>query len=473
MRFKTVGISSCLIGLLLAILASVNYLAVRYNVAYDFSYLRVTQVSATTAKLSANISDALRIYLFFTADDEPYTYVNSYLTKLGANKIPITVVDKSLRPDLAQRYRVYENGNIVFAYEQDSAASNKSERVYISDDMRIARSKIRNLDALVQQALLRLQAKPRHVYFWQGHGEFTWDYHAQPPRSLRHWRALLLKQNFRVRYLSPANGSVQKIPDDATLVVIAAPIDEFMLVEVQALHTYLANGGKAIILLDTGDTNGEQETEKPLLKFLRREIGITFHNKVLANDRTYVAARKSSIDRWYVLTNNFADHKATATLADNNRKAHVLFFQSGYFTLQQANKNWQTQMLIESLETTFSDHNRNFAYDATTEQRGKYIQCLVAKELQQQGKVLACADATLVSDPLMQNIGNRLLLVDSVRWLLAADELGLSSSEVDVKITHSKDKDMILFYSTIVIAPCALLVIGFLVRRKRQSISHY
>ena len=469
-QVKKAGILSGLIGLLLAILANINYLAIRHNVAYDFSYLRVTKVSATTEQLLANISEALHIYLFFTADDEPYTYVHSYLTKLGAHNIPITVVDKGLRPDLAQKYRVHENGNVIFAYAPtDSAESDKSERVYISADMRIARSKIRNLDALVQQALLRLQAKPRHVYFWQGHGEFTWDYHEHPPRSLRHWRALLLKQNFRVRYLSPVSGSVQKIPDDATLVVIAAPVDEFMLEEVQALRDYLANGGKAIILLNTGATGEEKVAKQPLLEFLRSEIGITFHNKILANDRTYVAARKSSIDRWYVLTNNFAQHKAAATLADNNTKAHVIFFQSGYFTLHPANKHWQTQMLIESLATTFIDHNRNFAYDAPAEQRGKYAQCLVAKEIQQQGKVFACADATLAADPLMQNIGNRLLLVDSVRWLLATDDLGISSSEVDVKITHSKDKDIILFYSTTVVVPCVLLVIGFLVRRRAFS----
>ena len=465
-QVKRIGALSGAVGLTLALLANGNYLAVRHNIAHDFSYLRVTKVSPTTQKLAAQLADALHVYLFFRADDEPLAYVRSYLTQLvGGKEIAVTLVDKDFRPALAKKYRVYENGDIVFAYTPAApTATSKSERVYISDDMRIARSKIRNLDALVQRALLRIQAKPRAVYFWQGHGEFSWDYREQPPRSLRHWRALLLKQNFHVRRLSLAGA--QGIPTDAELVVIAAPMHGFTLLEVAALRDYLERGGKAIVLLDP-DAEATSIAEQPLLEFLRHELGIAFHAQVLADDRTYVAARKSSIDRWYVLTNNFADHPATMSVAAN--KAHVIFFQSGYLTLPQAaerpQKRWQTQMLVESLATTFIDHNRNFAYDAQTEQRDKYGQCVVAEDSQQQGKVFACADATVASDPLLQNIGNRLLLVDSVRWLLADDELGLSGSEVDVKITHSNDKDMLLFYGTIVIAPCLLLFIGFWVSR--------
>ena len=45
--------------------------------------------------------------------------------------------------------------------------------------------------------------------------------------------------------------------------------------------------------------------------------------------------------------------------------------------------------------------------------------------------------------------------------MLAADELGISSSELDVKVIHSKEKDTILFYSTIMIAPCLSSAFGF------------
>ena len=474
-RIWKTGVSCSLSGILLLLLVNVNYLASEHNHISDWSYLRVTALSATSQQLLLQLDVELQVYAFFRKGSEVYPYVNEYLQALASEKVTVSVVDKDLQPALAERFRVYDNGNIIFTFARQGQDKQKSERVYLGTQLRIARDRLRNLDASFQQALLRLQAKPRYVYFWRGHGEFTWDYHARAPRAIRHLRAILQKQNLRLRELTVATGGMQQIPAEASLLVIAAPTVPFLAQEVQALRAYLQRGGKAFIFLDI--EQGEMSSdvappEQPLEMFLRAEVGLHLQREVLANDRVYVAARKSEIDRWFIATNNFTSHVSVSTMANNDDKVHVIFFQSGYFTLLAGAGVWETQAVIKSLPTTFVDLNKNFTFERKSEKRAAYMHCAASVWLEAGSKIFACADATVLSDPLLQNAGNRLLVVDALRWLLEEKQLGISSSEVDVKIMHSGGEHTFLFYSTIGIFPCLVLLFGYFMLRRRRGSRH-
>jgi hypothetical protein len=70
----------------------------------------------------------------------------------------------------------------------------------------------------------------------------------------------------------------------------------------------------------------------------------------------------------------------------------------------------------------------------------------------------------------MSNFGpNRLLLMDAIRWLGGEDSFaGEVNDEEDVRIEHSKQKDLVWFYSTIVGMPALVLGLGLAVARRAR-----
>ena len=476
------GLGWSLVGILLAILLNVNYLAVEHNDVADWSYLKVTSVSKTTQAMVDDLDQPLEVYAFLTKDNEVYPFVNEYLASLAATSknITVKVLDKDISPVQAEKFRVHKNGNLVLTQVQTEAEDKKEadkqsappyEKIYLGTELRIARAKLRGLDAWMQKALLQLLSDPRKVYFTRGHGEFTWDYQRDPRRSLRVVRSLLKKQNFRLRELGLDKGSGRVFPDDVGLVVVAGPTEAFLLEEVNALRTYLAAGGKAMLLLDIERATGLTTTELntyPLLNFLRDEVGLHFRTEVLANDRSYVVATKSMTDRWFLFSNNFTSHEAVATMADYDEQVAVLFFQSGYFDVKGGNGEWQAQAAMKSLPNTFVDKNKNFTFDKGSETRAAFDICAAAEWRDKGGRIFACADATLAADLFMQGAGNKLLFIDSVQWLMNDKYRGAAMSEQDEKIIHSRDEDLLVFYSTIVAVPLLLLLAGTLATRRRK-----
>ena len=478
------GLGWSLVGILLAILLNVNYLAVEHNDVADWSYLKVTSVSKTTQAMVDDLDQPLEVYAFLTKDNEVYPFVNEYLASLAATSknITVKVLDKDISPVQAEKFRVHKNGNLVLtqvqpeaedkeAADKDKQSAPSYEKIYLGTELRIARAKLRGLDAWIQKALLQLLSDPRKVYFTRGHGEFTWDYQRDPRRSLRVVRSLLKKQNFRLRELGLDKGSGRAFPDDVGLVVIAGPTEAFLPEEVNALRTYLAAGGKAMVLLDIERATGLATTALntyPLVNFLRDEVGLHLRTEVLANDRSYVVATKSMTDRWFLFSNNFTSHEAVATMADYDEQVAVLFFHSGYFDVKGGNGEWQAQAAMKSLPNTFVDKNKNFTFDKGSETRAAFDICAAAEWSDKGGRIFACADATLAADLFMQGAGNKLLFIDSVQWLMNDKYRGAATSEQDEKIIHSRDEDLLVFYSTIVAVPLLLLLAGTLATRRRK-----
>lgn len=450
------GASWGLVGLLLAILLNINYLVSEHNIVSDWSYLQVTTLSDSSRTMLVDLPQELQVYAFMSQDDEIYPFVSDYLASLASanNRLVTTkIVDKELNPVLAEKYLVHDNGNLVLAFADD-----QYQKIHLGRELRIARRKLRDLDGQFQKSFLKLTASAQQVYFYRGHDEFTWQYRKDPRRSLRFLRALFKKRNYRLREFSLDTGSAQQVPSDAALVVIVGPRQPFIDAEVNALRQYLDAGGKALIFIDVGH-------QGPLTEFLQ-EIGLQFHGQVLANDRTYVVDSKSASDRWFIISNNFTSHQSVTTLAEHDRQAAVLFFQSGYFSIVANDQGWQVQAVLKSIPTTFVDRNRNYTFDQTQETRSTFDICAVAER--NKGRLYACADATVISDHILtRNKANQVLVGDALSWL--RDEAILnSSSEKDVKILHSKNEDLLLFYGTIVVMPLLILAVGLLASRRKK-----
>lgn len=469
------GLGWLMVGMVLCTLVCFNYVAARKDKAWDWSYLKTTTPGEATINMFSTLKDPINIALFFPNDSDVKPYVAEYFNFLKdkVDRFNLETYDVQMHPTQAEKYKASRNGQVVL--EQND----KRERIDIGEDLKSARSTLKKLDSEVQKVFLRLTEEKRRLYFTRGHQELSWmNRKADALNSVRMLERFLRTQNFSLRFFGVADGSTQAVPDDAAAVVVMGPTTPFLKEEVQVLRDYLKRGGRILFFLDVAKpSRGVPEiienANDPLMDLLK-EAGLSFHRKLLANERENVRATRSPADRWFLFSRSFSSHESVSNLARNDERLAVIAYQMGYFDVEQRKEPWKAYTTIRSQPDTFVDLNKNFNFDKGKEKRKAYSigTAAVAKMegSDKEAKIIAVSDASMVSDVLLRNRGNILFVADALRWLVDRVEFsGETASEEDIKIRHTSKEDAIWFNLTVAVVPLFVLLIGFFATRKRKK----
>lgn len=460
------------IGFLFAGLFALNYGTANKDIVFDLSYFKTTRPGESTLKIAASVSEPIKMGLFFAKDSEVLPFVRSYIETVAQQnpKIEVGVYDKDYFPLQAEEFRASRNGVIIMQQGE------QRQRIDLGDQLEGARKKLRKLDSDFQKALIALTEPPKVAYFTKTHGEMSWlDAATRSPfRAIRGVESLLRSQNISSKSL---NNAFAAVPPDAAMIAIVGPVSSLANEEVKAIREYVEQGGKVLVALDI-ESGGESPEgidpgeQKPLLDWLE-EIGISFNKTPLVNDREYVSmGRDNELTRMFLFSNVFGSHESVTTLTRNDDKLNVLYFQSGYLDVKPAQGDWKVVATVLSTKNTFVDKNRNLKFDET-ELRNSYPVAAVAERALADGKksqVIVLADATMLSDALMSYNGNQFITLDTIRWLSnRTDAAGEVESEEDVKLQHSKSRELFVFHGSIYLIPVLLIALGFIANRKKRA----
>lgn len=245
-------------------LICVNVLATRYEKKMDWTSERLNSLSEQSLKVARSISVDTELVLL-TGKDAPtgenivrsvgdlvdmYTNVNP--------KIRLKVHDALARPDLAQKFE-YSYGPYAFFAVQ-------GERKLKIDPPN---------EESVTRALMKFgRDKKKNIYFTRGHGEILLD--SKDQRGLS-----TLKDNLSVTYEVKSLALFEnkdKVPDDADVVAVVGPTQQFLEVELQALRDYVRRGGHLFLALDPGTKHN--------LAQLTKSFGVEFKNDFVLDLRS-------------------------------------------------------------------------------------------------------------------------------------------------------------------------------------------
>jgi hypothetical protein len=202
----------------------------------------------------------------------------------------------------------------------------------------------------------------------------------------------------------------------------------------------------------------------------------------LASETRYLARRYNKSDRVQLFTNRFSSHAAVSTLSRNSTRAAVVFFSAGSFEPGEGS-TFVTDFAVKTLPKCFRDTNRNYEHDSGEKEGVFNFAAAVSnksadskppgqegKDGAEQTRVFAVADADVFTDLILANaMTNQLFFVDIVRWLGGEESYaGEISSEEDVRIEHTREKDVIWFYATIFGAPALVLGLGLVLARRSR-----
>jgi len=257
-RLGTIALSS--VVLVLGLLVAVNYLASRRNHRWDLTANKQFSLSPQTRQILEKLDAPVQVKVF----DKPDKF-ESFRDRLNeyqyvSKKVSVDYIDADKQPVMANQYKVQSYGTVVFEYK------GRTERVTSSEEGQLTNGLIKVITG-----------QERKAYFTTGHGER--DTAASERAGYSSILSGLTSDNFKVDSLVLLQQP--KVPDDASVVVVAGPTTDFFPPEVDALRKYLQGGGHIFLMIDPPDKAGAA----PLANLIgfAKEWGIDVGNNIVVD----------------------------------------------------------------------------------------------------------------------------------------------------------------------------------------------
>lgn len=467
-RVKVATVSGLSLAMAVTYCTLFVYGAGELELKADYSYFRTAQASESTKNIAQGLPEKVTVTAFFPQLNEVAAEVDGYLREVGKNapNFQYEVQDRLLSPALAKEAKVTQDGVLVLTRGE------ARETLSIGTDIKGAMGKLKSLDVDFQKSLLKVMRSARIAYMTVTHGELN-DPSANTAegRSAKGIKKLLESQNYTVKELGLAQGLGSEIPADAFLVVVLGPAKAFLPEEVAALKRYAEKGGKLLLALDP---DGKAE-----LGPLSDIVDLTWDPVVLATEKNLVRRRFNPSDRTILVTTRFSSHASVSTLSRNAQRAPVILPGASALD-KKPNSDAAVDFAVKTLPDAFPDVNGDFNQDKDNEKAGTFnLAAAVTKKVTGQGKdekdnemrAFVVGDADVFSDAALGHEPNIIFTLDMLRWLGGEESFsGSVTTAEDVRIEHTKQKDLIWFYATIFGVPAMVLGAGLWnVRRLRRS----
>ena len=436
-----------------------SYVSSERDKKLDLAYFRTSRPGEVTRRIARNLDQPVEIAVFFPSANEVRDEVDDYLGDLAkeSGQLKVTHYDFDIDPTKAKEYGVTTNGILVFV------RGSKHEQLGLPKDIEGAKTALKTLDKEVQQRLLTIVKPPRTAGFTLGHGERTWE-RGETDTDKRPGIAMLrdglIDQTYDVRSVNPADGLMNEVPKGITVLAIIGPRSPFQPEEYASINRFIDGGGRVLIALDPENKIDMHEVLGPL--------NLTFKAEPLANEVAFARRADQKVsDRANLVTSTFSSHPSVSTLTRLGPRAAVVLPGAGWI---DAKKDRTSAIPVDSPIKahfqTFVDKNGNFTFDPDEQKRAWE---LAATAVKKDARVFVIADSDWIGDEAIKIPGNSVLALDVIHWLMGDESFsGQTSTEADVKITHTRKQDVAWFYSTIFLAPALVIGAGVALTRKTR-----
>jgi hypothetical protein len=436
----------------------------------DLSFFRTSRVSAATRQLVAALDAPVEATLVYPPGNEVAEELSGYFGELArvSGRFTVARLDQAVDPARAKALGVSSNGAVVF--------SRGETREQLQIPLKLdggARARLRALDQDVYKRLVAVSRGKRTIYLVQGHEERVpapRQQGANPQASISKLKDLLGLQNLDLRELGMAQGLGNEVPADAGLVMVIGPQRPMLPEETAALTRYFGRGGRLLVAVDPEAA----AAMAPLLAAFSLELSTA----PLANDRLYWARTHQKADRTGIAAGSYSSHPAVTTLAQFGTQLPVVFVGAGALsqTTVAPTPAPKVDFIVRSDGGSWIDKNGNLDFDSGTEERKPYpIAAAVtlpkpaADKDGSEGRAFVVGDSDAFSDLVLVNRANAVFAIDVLRWLLGEPEVaGPPTTEEDVPVRHTRKQDTVWFYASVFAAPGGVLLLGWLVSRKRR-----
>jgi ABC-type uncharacterized transport system involved in gliding motility auxiliary subunit len=303
------------------------------------------------------------------------------------------------------------------------------------------------------------------VYFLTGHGER--DIEQAGDASMTRAKTTLEGKNYAVKTLNLL--AENQIPEDASLIVIAGPLQPVSEEEVDLLKEYLANGGSLIVMEDPTALTEFGDASDPLADMLAQDWGITLNNDIVIdlNSPQPTTAASAYYDSAHPVTVNmnnlvaFFPYTRSLTMAGSTEGATLT-------PLVQTNeRSWG-----ETDFTSLTQGGAEVGMDAS-EVQGPLTLAVAGENPTTSGRVVVFGTSNLAVDQIFDAYGNGDMFVNSVDWAAEQEDLTNITPKTPTERTFKIPNQFVwiaILLGSVIVIPGAVVLWGvstWLSRRRK------
>lgn len=442
--------SGILFVIVLAVLVACNLLIEKADVHFDLSQEKIYTLSDQTKSILQGMEKDVTIYILSSEEDFPIGFrqlVNEYTR----NSSHLTVLYRSidLYPNFASQYMtntsatVKENSLIVVSGEK---------HVYVDSDQFVSSDKTAlKFEPLLTSAINYVaDGETKMLYYISGHNEME---------LTEAFKSSLLRDNYAVNELALLN---QEIPDDADILLIDAPTEDYSADECEKLQNYLDQGGRIYYII-------EATIDLDHLYAFAEKNGIRVEPGVVMEQNSVMIYGDTPT---YILP-IIEDHTITKDM-DSNRTPLLVLVSKG---LNASGSNGYTSSgLLSTSNFAYSKVNLDSAYVSREDSDivGPFYLAMVS-ESEQGGSLLVLGSSNLLYEEAdaMVNGRNTDFVINGMDYLMGdSDKISIRSKEIEYNTNLYSTAQVYIFAAVSIIGiPLLLILIGIILvtLRNRRS----
>jgi ABC-type uncharacterized transport system involved in gliding motility auxiliary subunit len=426
----------------LAILTAANWLANRHNKTWDSTANKRFSLSDQTIKVVRGLKkDAKIIYFDKTSE---FTRARDLLDRYDnlSPRLVVEYIDPDKKPQAAKAQGVRSYGTIFVE------ANNKKEEAKSLTEEEITGALIR-----------ALKEGTRTVCAVSGSDEHSLDDTERGGYS--NLKDLLERNNYKTRTISLLEKP--EVPSDCTVLLVGGPRFDYVQPAVDAIKTYVENGGRALFLLDPPLKLGRSEiSDNAALTKLLESWGVTL-NKDLVLDTSGIG-RIFGLGPEVPLVISYESHPIVREM-----KEIATAFPIARSVEVKSTDKTSPEKLFSTSSNSFATSNLSSPSIEINPARDKKGPLALAaagtyntgKE-GSQGRFVVVGSAGWVSNNILRFNGNRDLFLNMMNWLSSDEDLiSIRPKEPeDRRLTMTARQMKLVFYTSVVLLPLMALIAG-------------
>lgn len=348
-----------MVAILFLIFIGINIFIEKLDISdIDITKNQLFTLSETSKKQTQDIEEEIKVYLIgFNENISLVDLVKQY-TKINEN-IQSELIEKITdRPDLKSKYGITDETQVIIVETKENSKILTSDELYTYDYTTY--QQIDTSEEKITNAIVDLTKTERpKIYFLTGHNEYS----------------ITTELSMLSAYLQNEVNDVEtldllvtgKVPEDASLLIIASPTKDFMENEVEILTTYINQGGKILWMNDPTFT----ESSYPNMQKILDQFGVVFEDGIiLEQDENKMALQSPN----YIIP-NIATTNATKDIATDGG---ILFVNATKISLKSDEEleelNVTPQVILTTSDTALfrSEVNNTSSYKISSDEEGSF-----------------------------------------------------------------------------------------------------
>lgn len=316
----------------------------------------------------------------------------------------------------------------------------------------------------ITSALVRLMNPgQRTIYFLTGHGER--DIQNAGDTAYTTAKAALEAKNYTVQSLNLI--AQNKIPENATLIVIAGPTQPISASEQTLLQDYVSNGGALVVMEEPVPLTQAGSSPDPLVAYLAANWGISFNNDIVIDTNTSQPL--------YAVAATYGKHPITEKL-----QGLVSFFPTARSLSIASDQSYQPTPLVDTTnsawgETDFASMQANgqVAFDPAVDIPGPLTLAIAVTDTAKGSHIVVFGDSDFASNVFFNQYANGDMFINSIDWAAGQEQLINLTTPTAISRTMNLPSSfwlLIMAISFLCILPGLVIaggVASWLIRRSR------